>query len=154
MPSDTASEPSMDEILASIRRIVTSEPERDDPAVEGAPSTMLDPRQDEVAEAMSEAVEPLPSPVTEAAYAAEETRGPDEKTHAAASAAFDDLAHVADQAAKARATLMPPAGRTLEDLTRELLAPMLKAWLEENLPPIVRARVDEEVTRIARGRVR
>jgi cell pole-organizing protein PopZ len=45
-------------------------------------------------------------------------------------------------------------GPTLEDLTRQMLQPMLKAWLDENLDAIVRARVDEEVERISRGRVR
>ncbi len=49
---------------------------------------------------------------------------------------------------------MPPAGRTLEDVVRELLRPLLKAWLDENLPRIVEAKVAEEVERIARSRVR
>jgi len=49
---------------------------------------------------------------------------------------------------------MPAAGRTLEDVTRELLRPLLKAWLDEHLPGIVQAKVEEEVERIARGRVR
>jgi cell pole-organizing protein PopZ len=49
---------------------------------------------------------------------------------------------------------MPAPGRTLEDLTRELLRPLLKSWLDENLPGIVQARVDEEVERIAHRRVR
>jgi cell pole-organizing protein PopZ len=46
------------------------------------------------------------------------------------------------------------SGPTLEDLTKELLKPMVKAWLDENLDAIVRVRVDEEIERIARGRVR
>ncbi len=49
---------------------------------------------------------------------------------------------------------LPPEGRTLEDLARDMLQPMLKAWLDEHLPAIVEARVDEEVERIARRRVR
>jgi cell pole-organizing protein PopZ len=49
---------------------------------------------------------------------------------------------------------MPPPGRTLEDLIRELMQPMLKEWLDENLPAIVQARVDEEIERISRRRVR
>ena len=52
------------------------------------------------------------------------------------------------------ALLMPKDGRTLEDVVRELLRPMLKEWLDENLPTIVQATVDQEVERIARGRVR
>jgi hypothetical protein len=49
---------------------------------------------------------------------------------------------------------MPAAGRTLEDVVRELLRPMLKDWLDENLPTIVEAAVAQEVDRISRGRVR
>ena len=49
---------------------------------------------------------------------------------------------------------LPPEGRTLEDLARDMLQPMLKAWLDEHLPAIVEARVDEEVERIARRQVR
>ena len=47
---------------------------------------------------------------------------------------------------------MPKDGRSLEDVTRELLRPLLKAWLDENLPRIVSAKVEEEVARIARLR--
>ena len=46
---------------------------------------------------------------------------------------------------------MPAEGRTLEDVVRELLRPLLKQWLDENLPGIVQQTVDKEVERIARG---
>ncbi len=52
--------------------------------------------------------------------------------------------------ALSRTIAMPHDGRTLEDVVRELLRPLLKAWLDENLPQIVQARVDAEVERIAR----
>jgi hypothetical protein len=51
-----------------------------------------------------------------------------------------------------RNILMPAAGRTLEDVVREMLRPMMKAWLDENLPSIVEAQVAAEVERIARLR--
>lgn len=51
-----------------------------------------------------------------------------------------------------RNILMPAEGRTLEDVVRELLRPMMKAWLDENLPSIVEAQVAAEVERIARLR--
>ena len=47
---------------------------------------------------------------------------------------------------------MPKEGRSLEDVTRELLRPLIKSWLDENLPRIVEAKVEEEVQRIARQR--
>ena len=41
------------------------------------------------------------------------------------------------------------SARTLEDLTKELLKPIMKEWLEENLPPLVERIVREEVERIS-----
>ena len=73
----------------------------------------------------------------------------------ASASAFDTLATTAQDAAVASPPVALPApGRTLEDLTADLLRPLLKAWLDDNLPEIVRDRVDEEVRRIARGRAR
>lgn len=42
------------------------------------------------------------------------------------------------------------AENTLESLVREMLKPMLQAWLDENLPSIVQDAVEREVARIAR----
>lgn len=78
-----------------------------------------------------------------------------EDTEAQAAAAFerlDAVAHVATPPAPS--ILMPAPGRTLEDVIREMMQPLLKEWLDENLPAIVQARVDEEIERIARRRVR
>ena len=41
-------------------------------------------------------------------------------------------------------------GQTVEGVVRELLKPMLKDWLDQNLPAIVEARVEAELERIAR----
>ena len=49
---------------------------------------------------------------------------------------------------------LPEPGRTLEDLTRELLEPMLQAWLDANLATIVQEHVEEEIARITRGRTK
>ncbi len=47
--------------------------------------------------------------------------------------------------------MMPKDGRSLEDVVRELLRPMLKQWLDEHLPTIVQESVRSEVERISRG---
>jgi hypothetical protein len=52
------------------------------------------------------------------------------------------------------AIAMPRGDRTLEDVVRELLRPLLQQWLDDNLPGIVQQAVEAEVERIARGRVR
>lgn len=42
-------------------------------------------------------------------------------------------------------------GATLESLTRDILRPMLKEWLDENLPSVVERMVEKEISRISRG---
>jgi cell pole-organizing protein PopZ len=42
------------------------------------------------------------------------------------------------------------SGNTLEDLVRELLKPMLRSWLDDNLPPLVERMVAKEIARLAR----
>ncbi|MGQ7794357.1 PopZ family protein [Faunimonas sp. B44] len=61
---------------------------------------------------------------------------------AAVSGAFSALAH----------TILAQNARTLEDLVSEMLRPMLKNWLDENLPPLVERLVREEIERVSRGR--
>lgn len=48
------------------------------------------------------------------------------------------------------ATRTPADARSLEDIVRELLRPMLKDWLDANLPGIVEREVRAEVERISR----
>ena len=42
--------------------------------------------------------------------------------------------------------------KTIEELVQEMLRPMLKMWLDENLPPLVERLVREEIERVARRR--
>jgi hypothetical protein len=49
-------------------------------------------------------------------------------------------------------TILAGEARTLEDLVREMLRPMLKAWLDDNLPPLVERMVRDEIERVSRGR--
>jgi cell pole-organizing protein PopZ len=184
--SEPNQEPTMEEILASIRRIISEDEappaESEDPVVSAAPVEDLEsePEAEPIAEALPPAMEP---PVTVEAVeddevleltdrieAPAETHGdidvypaqaeaesvprPLEPVAAeeplvgrgaaeSAASAFGQLAHT---------LAMPRDGRTLEDVVRELLRPLLKAWLDEHLPGIVQAKVEAEVERIARGR--
>jgi cell pole-organizing protein PopZ len=65
-----------------------------------------------------------------------------ERSDAAVSGAFSVLAH----------TILAQNARTLEDLVAEMLRPMLKDWLDENLPSLVEKLVKEEIERVSRGR--
>jgi cell pole-organizing protein PopZ len=46
---------------------------------------------------------------------------------------------------------LPNSGVTLDGLIREMLRPMLKEWLDENLPAVVERMVEKEISRISRG---
>jgi len=84
-----------------------------------------------------------PAPTLDAPRAAVEERGLlSAATTAAVDAAFDALARTA----QAR------NGRTLEEVVSELLRPMLKTWLDENLPEMVERLVRAEIERVSRGR--
>jgi cell pole-organizing protein PopZ len=64
-------------------------------------------------------------------------------TSAAVDSAFNTLAQ----------TVLVQNARTLEDLVREMLRPMLKAWLDDNLPGMVERLVRAEIERVSRGRM-
>ncbi len=49
------------------------------------------------------------------------------------------------------ASRIAPDPEMLAELTRELLRPMLKAWLDDNLPVMVERLVRAEIERVARG---
>ena len=58
-----------------------------------------------------------------------------------------------DQAFNALAqTMLVNNARTLEDLVKDMLRPMLKAWLDDNLPGLVERIVRAEIERVSRGR--
>jgi cell pole-organizing protein PopZ len=63
-------------------------------------------------------------------------------TMSAVDSAFNSLAH----------TVLGNNARTLEDLVKEMLRPMLKGWLDDNLPTMVERIVRAEIERVSRGR--
>jgi cell pole-organizing protein PopZ len=63
-------------------------------------------------------------------------------TSAAVDSAFNTLAH----------TVLVQNARTLEDLVKEMLQPLLKTWLDDNLPGLVERLVRAEIERVSRGR--
>ena len=63
-------------------------------------------------------------------------------TAAAVDSAFNALAH----------TVFGQNARTLEDLVKEMLRPLLKSWLDDNLPSLVERIVRTEIERVSRGK--
>lgn len=198
-----ASEPSMEEILASIRRIIADdEPAKPAPkpapapppapAAEEAPKSQDDIDAllagfDEVAEepppprvpppkpeadilelSTSDAVPdhvgiikpiaqradidfmdspmpaPPPPPAAVSLARAPVADGPplmSPETHAAVGAAFGSLAN----------TMFSGGSKTIDDVVKEMLRPMLKTWLDDNLPQLVERLVRAEIERVSRG---
>jgi len=164
-------EPSMEEILASIRRIIaedgeTAEGDKGDAKVATAP-----PAEDEDILELTEVVEEDP-PVanTSEAPAAEKDDPPfllnAEPAHPEPMAPAEEERLISNESASASVAalaqlvnrprergdemLLGQTDRTLEDVVRELLRPLLKTWLDDHLPQMVERLVQEEIARLVR----
>lgn len=191
-------DPSMEDILASIRRIIADDQAKvaskpDEPAAAVAEPLVSNPIEDDIleltaslrapaapvqepeedynqddvdllfreieeeqqAQAEEEVIMevmaaaqyvPEPAPVHVQPVAAYEPRPElagliSPQAGASVSGAFSQLAH----------TVLSQNARTLDDLVQEMLKPMLKGWLDENLPTVVERLVRAEIERVARG---
>lgn len=83
-----------------------------------------------------------PPPFDSAATAAPAQQILSRSTVSAVESAFNSLAN----------TVLSNNARTLEDLVKEMLRPMLKSWLDDNLPGLVERIVKAEIERVSRGR--
>ena len=131
-------EPSMEDILASIKKVIAEEKELrtgvahrdavdDEPLPEDASSADED---------VLELDEPLAPPAD---------LGPpllDEDVAGHSREALEQLQTVAATIPAA------PAINPLEDMVREMLRPILKQWLDEHLPQMVDEHVKREISRI------
>ena len=185
-------EPSMEEILASIRRII-SDDETKPAEAEGAaalpepePASLDDDVLDlgtEAAFVAAPAAEPQPALPAAPEFEAEadvDFREADEAEPApvvapslpepppalAAAPAPEPAPHAVDMASllsdhassavtsafgQLANTVLSNNARTLEDLVKDMLKPMLKTWLDDNLPSMVERLVRAEIERVARG---
>jgi uncharacterized protein len=150
---DVSNEPSMEEILSSIKRIIAEDSEASlspprnrraavvQPVADPLPESETSSEDEEVLEltetvAPEAAVEEAPMPVTEAKPALVS-----DKT---AEASRSSLAALSALIVKPEVT----GGDTLEGLVREMLKPMLAEWLESRLPDVVERMVAQEIRRI------
>lgn len=147
-------EPTMDEILASIRRIISEDQKEGRGAGAGSPADrddsvleLTDVVGDGAAVEDTPTAPPPPSPSAAGDSGAEVDPEALVSGEAArrTSAAFVDLAEQIERSGGAALA----GGRTLDELVRDLLRPMLKAWLDANLPPLVQRLVEAEIARLA-----
>ena len=125
-------EPSMEDILASIKKVIAEEKE-----LRAAPEG---PEPDAPADQNEEEVLELDEPLAPAA-----DLGPpllDETAAGHSRHALDQLSTIAASVPAA------PAVNPLEEMVREMLRPILKQWLDDHLPEIVDEHVKREIQRI------
>lgn len=148
-----AGDPAMDDILASIRRIL-NEDEAQGGAQGGAPAgaggqPAAEPLQ--LTEAMM--VEPTPAAApsaapAEAAQAAPPVPAESLVAPAVVAATTAAVGQLLRAVAQERGAPVHRGGPSIEDVVREELRPLLKEWLDQHLPPIVERLVRAEIERV------
>jgi cell pole-organizing protein PopZ len=192
-----AHEPSMEEILASIRRIIADDEQlattgresrrreaaeetrpglRDsypapalDPAPEIDPVVEVAPRAPPVTDIRQRLNRPAPEPVEAAVPVEDDEKEIDEVLAVAAPEAVretsslrpsardeallstDAASSVASHFEALTTSLFLNESGLLEKYAQDMLRPMLKQWLDDNLPVIVERLVRAEIERVARG---
>jgi uncharacterized protein len=157
---DVSNEPSMEEILSSIKRIIAEDSEAALSPPRNRRTSAPQPVADPVPLADDSDDEPEVLELTEAvAPEAETPEAIAEETPMPVAEAKSKPALVSDKATEASrsslaalsALIVKPevtGGDTLEGLVREMLKPMLAEWLESRLPDVVERMVAQEIRRI------
>jgi uncharacterized protein len=122
-------EPSMEDILASIKKVIAEEKELRDALPDSALAAAAVGTEEDVLE-LDQPINEAPSPPPLL----------DEQAAGHSRHAFEQLQTVA--------ATTPPPGNPLEDMIREMLRPLLKQWLDEHLPAMIDEHVKREISRI------
>jgi len=131
-------EPSMEDILASIKKVIADEKELRSAAPPAWPETDAEVEEEDVLELDEVLEEP-------AVLAPPVDLGPPLIDEVAADASRHSLDALSTVAASVPP---PPLVNPMEAMVREMLRPILKQWLDEHLPAIVDEHVKREITRI------
>ncbi len=130
--TSTGSDPSMEDILASIKKVIAEDKELRAPTVAADRLQEVDDDDDDVLE--------LDEPIASVA-----DLGPPLLDESAA----DATRHSLDELTTVAASVPPPPPvNPLEEMVREMLRPILKQWLDEHLQVMVEEHVRREITRI------
>lgn len=134
---DMQADPSMEEILASIKRVIAEDNRGPQPRARRAePVAATEPAE---ADTESEDVLELDDPVTEHGSLLSSD---------AAAASRARLAALSTTLRGGGQPELPSDINPIEGLVRDMLRPMLKEWLDENLPGLVEQLVTREIARI------
>jgi hypothetical protein len=128
-------EPSMEDILASIKKVIAEEKDMRTSPAPASPAAE-DPASQADEDDVLELAEPLAPPMD---------LGPPLVDQSVAETSRHSLEVLSSVAASVPP---PPQVNPLEEMVRELLRPILKQWLDDHLPGIVDEHVKREITRI------
>ncbi len=173
-PPDTTSEPSIEEILDSIRQIIADDDEEPDAAPVAAPKQAAPPPQkpvtpkpmdDDIIELRDRVDEPVARPA--APPPPPPVREPEKTIHVdlRETDPVDDLndsiesiisRHAETATAKAfaelsqRVNIEKSGNLTVEDVVRYEVRPMLRAWIDKYMPALVERLLQKELEKISR----
>jgi cell pole-organizing protein PopZ len=154
---DVSAEPSMEDILSSIKRIIAEDADshvaRPRRRAAAAPAVEPETAEDDILELSEPAPEPVIEPV------AVEAPAPVPVEPVVETPAQPPETIVSEEVAEASRARLDTLSRlivkpemtgsdTLEGLVREMLKPMLREWLDANLPELVETMVAKEIARI------
>ena len=162
-------DPAMEDILASIRRILNEDeapaskqatPEAAEPLnlTEEMLVSEMPPAPPEPAMAEPAQPEPEPEEYQPMAPSDHDQNALPVSSHAgliapeAAAATTAAVGHLIRAVAQERTSTISRGGVSIEDVVREEIRPLLKEWLDQHLPPLVERLVRVEIERVV-GRV-
>ncbi len=159
MMGEISAEPSMEEILSSIKRIIAEEGEGPRAPARKPQRTPVQTPRAEPRPDVDEVLE-LSQPISAAERPAERAARPEPAPPQSVEpprAADPIVSHQAAAASRGSLDALtrlivkpenPAADNTLEGMVREMLRPMLREWLDAKLPEMVEAMVAREIERI------
>jgi cell pole-organizing protein PopZ len=147
---DVSAEPSMEDILSSIKRIISEEadpqPKAKRPSPRAVPAPPPQVEYDDEDEVL-ELSEPVPEPAIRAT--AIPSAAPPEPILSRGTA--DATRSALDALSRLLVKPEPESDGTLEGLVREMLRPMLREWIDANLPQMVERIVAREIAKLTGG---
>lgn len=153
---DMGKEPSMEEILSSIKRIIAEESATAvRPAARAVARGRARPKAEEAGDEVDSAEEVLE--LTDAVDEEASSELVDVEGFMTGETILSDQTATASRNSLAAlsALIVRPddaPSNTLEGLVRDMLRPMLREWLDANLPELVEKMVAKEIARLTEGR--
>ena len=148
---DVSAEPSMEDILSSIKRIISEEndpaPKAKRPGPRAVPAPPPHVETDDEDEVL-ELSDPVPGPAIRATAIPPQAPAQPAPEPILSRATADTTRSALDALSRLLVKPERESDGTLEGLVREMLRPMLREWMDANLPNMVETLVAREIAKI------